>query len=81
MWVLQVPGDAGSVDLHVNPISLRCAAGPMPESISSFGELNEEAEDDHFAVGFTTSIRPPRSISTPVARPFSITTLAGRSNG
>ncbi|MNY56481.1 hypothetical protein D3C86_1925630 [compost metagenome] len=50
----------------------------MPDSIRSFGELKEDAETITSRFALTISILPPRSISTPVARRFSITTLRAK---
>ena len=48
--------------------------GPMPESISSFGELIDDAASTTSRSASITSRWPPRSTSTPVARPSVITT-------
>ncbi|MNT89437.1 hypothetical protein D3C72_2301620 [compost metagenome] len=60
------------------PMSFRWAAGPIPESISSFGELNEEAERMTSRLAVMVSTTPLRSISTPTARPFSMTILRAK---
>ena len=60
------------------PCSARCAAGPMPESISSFGVLIEEAERMTSRLAPMVSRPEGRTISTPVARPCVMTTRAAR---
>ena len=47
----------------------------MPDSISSFGVLSDEAASTTARRARITSTAPPRFTSTPVARPSSITTL------
>ncbi|MNT36540.1 hypothetical protein D3C72_1726280 [compost metagenome] len=50
----------------------------MPESISNFGELKDDAETMTSRSALMVSTPPLRSISTPTARPFSMTTLRAK---
>lgn len=76
--ILQIGTDPGRSAFTVMPMSCKCPPGPMPDSIKSFGELKEEAETITSRFAFTTSILPLRSISTPVARPSSITMFCAK---
>ena len=75
---LGMVGESGSGKSTVGRTVLRlteCAAGPIPDNISSLGELIEDAARITSRRAWIISILPPRSISTPVARPSAMTTL------
>ena len=61
--VLQVAADAGPVGDHLDAVlGADAPAGPMPDSIRSFGELIEEAETITSLRARTVSCRPQRRI-------------------
>ena len=60
------------------PCARSIAAGPMPESISSCGELIAPPASSTSRAACATSTRPRRSYSTPVARVPSSTTRRAR---
>ncbi len=60
------------------PTERRWSAGPMPESISSCGELTAPPESTTSRVARAACTDPPRRYSTPVARPFSTSTRVVR---
>ena len=51
------------------PCSARCAAGPIPESISSCGELKAPPQSTTSRAASSLTVSPSRMPSTPTARP------------
>lgn len=76
--VLQVGADARPVVFHLYAHLLQMLPGADAGEHQQFRELKEDAETITSRFALTISILPPRSISTPVARPFSITTLRAK---
>ena len=70
--VVQIGADRRQVAHHGNPISLRCAAGPMPDSRSSCGEPYTPPETITSPLARAVSRPFGVRYSTPTARPSSI---------